>query len=50
MLSAGTLHFVQTDFFASIMPPYLPWHRELVYISGIFELALGLLLLVPRTS
>lgn len=50
MLGAGTMHFVQTDFFTRIMPPYLPWHRELVYISGICEAVLGLLLLVPRLS
>ena len=30
------------------MPPYLPLHRELVYLSGFFEMALGVLLLVPR--
>jgi uncharacterized membrane protein len=50
MLGAGTMHFVQTDFFTRIMPPYLPWHRELVYVSGLGEVALGLMLLVPRFS
>ena len=29
------------------MPPYLPWHAELVYLSGIAEIMLGALLL-PR--
>ena len=33
-----------------IMPPYLPYHRALVLVSGVFEVALGILLLVPRTS
>ena len=33
-----------------IMPPYLPYHRALVLLSGVFELALGILLLVPRMS
>ena len=33
-----------------IMPPYLPCHRELVLLSGVFEVVLGVLLLVPRTS
>jgi uncharacterized membrane protein len=32
------------------MPPYLPWHWELVYLSGAIEIALGLLLLVPATA
>ncbi len=44
------MHFAQSDFFTSIMPPYLPWHRELVYISGVAEAALGLLLIAPRFS
>jgi len=50
MIGAGTMHFVKPDFYLKIMPPYLPWHRELVYLSGVFEAALGLLLLVPRYS
>jgi uncharacterized membrane protein len=32
------------------MPPYLPWHRPLVLLSGAAEVALGVLLAVPRTS
>lgn len=43
------MHIVQSDFFATIMP-YMPWHRELVYISGRCEVALGLLLVIPRFS
>ena len=31
------------------MPPYLPAHIELVYISGIFEVLGGIGLLVPQT-
>ena len=50
MIGAGTMHFVRPDFYIKIMPPYLPWHLELVYLSGFFEAALGLLLLVPRFS
>lgn len=50
MVGAGTMHFVKPDFYMKIMPPYLPLHLELVYPSGVFEIALGLLLLVPRFS
>lgn len=32
-----------------IMPPWLPWHLQLVYISGLFEILLGLLLLPELT-
>ncbi len=47
LIVAGCSHFLNSDFFVSIMPPYLPWHLFLVYLSGIFEIALGILLLVP---
>ena len=42
----GLNHFINTAFYVKIMPPYLPWHLSLVYLSGVFEIALGLLLLV----
>ncbi len=47
---AGILHFVAPGFYMKIMPPYLPLHRELVFASGVAEVGLGLLLLIPRTS
>jgi uncharacterized membrane protein len=50
MVGAGTLHFINPDFYLKIMPPYLPLHLELIYLSGFCEIALGLLLLVPRLS
>lgn len=46
--TAGANHFVMTDFYLSMMPPYLPWHLLLVYLSGAIEFALGVALLVPR--
>lgn len=49
LLGAGVMHFVDPWFFVQIMPPYLPWHWELVYVSGVIELVLGVLLLVPAT-
>jgi uncharacterized membrane protein len=45
---AGANHFVRTNFYLAIMPPYLPWHLALVYVSGLCEVALGVLVLVPR--
>lgn len=44
----GIAHFAFADRFIEIMPPYLPYHRELVYVSGAFEFLGGLGLLVPR--
>ena len=49
-VAAGVGHFAATEFYLKIMPPYLPWHRPLVLLSGAFEIALGIMLLIPRTS
>ena len=46
---AGANHFVKPDFYVGIMPPYLPAHLELVYLSGFFEILGGLGVLVPKT-
>ncbi len=45
--AAGTLHFINTDLYLKIMPPYIPWHLAMVYLSGVAEIAGGLGLLVP---
>ena len=45
----GIKHFTNPTWFMKIMPLYLPLHRELVYISGAFEIILGLMLLLDKT-
>ena len=40
-VTVGLGHFTNTSFFLKIMPPYLPYHTELVYLSGLFEIILG---------
>lgn len=47
---AGANHFINTGFYVGIMPPYLPWHEALVYISGVAEIILGVALLFRRTE
>ena len=49
-IAAGLNHFWNTGFYVAMMPPYLPWHGELVYASGLVEVALGLWLLTGRRS
>ncbi|MBA2547925.1 MAG: DoxX family membrane protein, partial [Burkholderiaceae bacterium] len=49
-VAAGANHFITPDFYVSIMPPYLPLHLPLVYLSGIAEVALGGLLMCGRYS
>lgn len=48
LLAAGVMHFTNSAFYLSIMPPYIPWHPAMVYISGFFEMLLGLMLIVPK--
>ena len=48
-ISAGIMHLTNPAWFVQIMPPYLPYHFELVYLSGSFEITLGTLLLFKRT-
>ncbi len=47
---AGINHFINPNFYLKIMPPYLPWHLFLVYLSGFFEIVLGGMILVPALT
>ncbi len=47
---AGSNHFINPDFYLKIMPPYLPWHLFLVYLSGFFEIVLGGMILIPALT
>jgi uncharacterized membrane protein len=40
----GVMHFINPDFFVAIMPPYIGYHLEIVYILG----AIGVLLHATR--
>ena len=45
----GIKHFTDVNFFASIMPPYIPFHEFFIYLSGFFEILFGFLLLFKKT-
>ena len=45
----GVRHFIDPDFFLAIMPNYLPYHLEFVYLSGIAEISFGILLFFKKT-
>ena len=47
-INVGVDHFINPDFYLSIMPPAFPLHLEAVYISGIFEILGGIGVLIPR--
>lgn len=47
---AGFFHFIKPKMYMRIMPRYLPKHRLLVYLSGLAEILLGVLLCLPETK
>ena len=48
-IGVGTNHIINPNWFVRIIPPILPFKIAIVYISGIFEIILGSLLIFPRT-
>ena len=49
MLTAGIGHFRSTDSFRAQVPPFLPYTDAIIYVSGVFEIAIALgLVLLPR--
>ena len=50
MVLIGVAHFTNGDMFASIVPPFLPYPLLLVYVSGVIEIGLGVMLSIPRTQ
>ncbi len=48
-VAAGIYHFVNPKLYMKIMPPYFPWHLQLIYISGVIEIVLGILLIPEST-
>jgi uncharacterized membrane protein len=47
LLASGVLHFTRTALMASMIPPFFPDHPRLVLLTGVFELAGAVGLLLP---
>jgi uncharacterized membrane protein len=45
---AGIYHFLNPTFYLKMMPPVLPAPLFLIYLIGVFEIALGILLLISK--
>lgn len=41
-VGVGVMHFARPKFFLHIMPPYIPFPRAAVAVSGAAEIALGI--------
>ena len=48
-INVGIKHFIDSDWFLQIYPPFLPFGLAAVYISGFFEVLFGAMLLIPKT-
>ena len=47
---AGILHFMFPSAYKKIMPPYIPAHYFMIYVSGFLEVLGGVLLLFTSTQ
>tara|TARA_B100001758_G_C18332850_1_gene569845 strand:+ start:493 stop:903 length:411 start_codon:yes stop_codon:yes gene_type:complete len=48
-ISVGVNHFINPEFFVTIVPPIINWKEEAVLLSGFIEVILGILLLFNKT-
>ena len=48
-INVGVNHFTNPEFFLPIMPPYIPYHKFFVYLSGFFEVLFGLMIIFKKT-
>jgi uncharacterized membrane protein len=48
IIYAGIQHFIKPDFFNAFVPDILVYKTCIIYISGIAEILLGILLLIPK--
>ncbi|WP_052020223.1 DoxX family protein [Paenibacillus pini] len=46
---ACVFHFMQAEGFAKMLPDWVPLRLPIIYATGILELVLGIMLLIPRT-
>ena len=46
---AGFAHFVFPEIFLPAMPPYLPVHLELIYLTGALELIFAIGIFIRKT-
>ena len=46
-MGGGIMHFVNADFFVAIMPPYIGYHLEIVYINNVLKILGAIGILIP---
>lgn len=48
LIYAGVQHFLKPAFYEPFVPAFLPAKTMIVYASGVVEVALGVLMLIPK--
>jgi uncharacterized membrane protein len=48
MMYAGVQHFLKPFFYIPFIPSFLPLSTAIIYISGIAEILLGIMLIIPK--
>ncbi len=48
LIYAGIQHFLKPAFYEPFVPSFLPGKTAIVYTSGVIEIVLGVLLLIPK--
>jgi len=48
-IAAGANHFLHAGSYIKIMPPWIPLHKQMVFISGVCEILFAVLLILPPT-
>lgn len=46
---AGVMHLARPEYYRPMMPPYLPAHDFLIFVSGLAELGFGILVVDAKT-
>ena len=48
-ITVGVKHFTNPGYFLAIMPPYIPYHKFMVYLSGLLEIVFALMMIFKKT-
>lgn len=48
MIFAGVQHFLKPEFYIPFVPSFLPFPIAIIYISGVVEIVLGVMLFIPK--
>ena len=48
LLFTGVAHFIYPEGMTMLLPPFIPFKTELIYVTGVIEIAAAVGLLIPR--